>query len=485
MVLAWFVLRQMSYAPAELGGLSSDSRPHDAASIYFGPRRSLAVLPFTDRSGEQDQPWLAQGLPRELIRRLAAEESVQVTAPTSAFFFGNGSGKPEVIAQRLQVSYLLLGEAALRDSTLLLSVELHDARREAIAWQGAWETDLEQTDTLISEVLSAVRAELGVSGAAAVEALPQDRQAWLHYLQGRYLLGPPAMGEVIAAERKFRAALELQPDYSRAWQGLAESFLAGSPPNLENAEAALFRAFESEPQAPDALGLLSYMQRNFAWDWPQATESALLALEGRPGDARLMVLASRALFSLGRFEEAESHLLDSIKRDPVNLATRLSLGLAQEFKGDLDAALASYRVLLGLNPEFPAAHAFRARIKVLQDKPDSAMKESDEEPDAFWKDYSRALALIARDDLGEAASLLERIAREQGESASFQLAELNASAGNTEQAFEWLARALERKDGGLAGVGGNRLLHRLHGDPRWNELLTRMRLSLDGYDSSD
>ena len=279
--------------------------------------------------------------------------------------------------------------------------------------------------------------------------------------------------------------MDAAPDYSLARVGLAAAWLAGSavggqdPARVEDARDTLKAALTFDPDLPEALGLLAYIRRQYDWDLQGALLDSERAFQLNPGDPELMSGASIALFSLGRFDTAGELLEAAVSQDPLNLSRRLRLGLLQEFSGDYDAALSSYRQIIGLNPEFPAASAFRARVKILQEKPESALRESELETDPFWKRYSKILALSALERHEEADELLDRMIREEGHRAAYQVAEIHAFRGNSEAAFEWLARAYNQKDGGLREVLGNRFLQNLHDDDRWVDLLNRLGLPLD------
>jgi tetratricopeptide (TPR) repeat protein len=172
----------------------------------------------------------------------------------------------------------------------------------------------------------------------------------------------------------------------------------------------------------------------------------------------------------------------------LNLHSALRLGLLQEFLGDYDAALAIYRNILRMNPDYPAAHAYRARVKVLQDKPDSALRESEKETNPFWGRYARILALsageksaeeageIAGQQSDEARALLDDMIEEDGHAAAFQIAELLAFRNEQDRAFGWIDRAHAQRDKGIASTIGNRLLENLHSDPRWAAWLQRLSL---------
>jgi tetratricopeptide (TPR) repeat protein len=340
----------------------------------------------------------------------------------------------------------------------------------------------------------AIQDEILVSVVEAIKprrrgSLPQaetmDTQAWAFYLQGFFHREQRTPDGLRNAERAFRSALEIEPAYEMARVGLAGVWLeraaAGDGEMLlvENAREALAAALESRPELADAHGLLSYIRRNYDWDWHGALEAAEEAIRLNPGDPELMSAASLAMFTLGQFDKAGELLEASVKQDPINLSRRLRLGLLQEFSGEYQQSLSSYRQIIGLNQEFPGARAYRARVKIIQEKPDSAMKESEQEIDPFWKRYSQILALTAQESHEEAKSLLRQMIADDGHHAAYQVTEILAFRGDIDAAFEWFQRAYDQKDGGMSEITGNYFLRNLHGDPRWEEMLSLLSLPLE------
>jgi serine/threonine-protein kinase len=314
---------------------------------------------------------------------------------------------------------------------------------------------------------------------------PVNTRAWEFYLRGLYLREQRTLDGFLSAEQAFRSALELEPGYDTVRVALAGVWLqrsaAGDTDGLlvEKARDALATVLRSRPDMPEAHGLLSYIKRNYDWDWRGALEAAYEAIRLNPGDPDLMSTASLALFSLGQFDQAEELLDASVRQDPLNLARLLRLGLLQEFTGEYDQALSSYRQIIGLNSEFPGARAYRARIKIIQENPDSAERESKMETDPFWKRYAQILAYTAQERHDEAESLLQQMIEENGHHAAYQVTEILAFRGDIDAAFEWFQRAHDQRDGGMSEILGNYFLQNLHDDPRWDEMLILMGLPLD------
>jgi TolB-like protein/tetratricopeptide (TPR) repeat protein len=457
-----------------------------ANRLYFGPPRSIAVLPFTDESPKQDQAYLAHGLAAELTRLLTGFVDLQVTARQSAWFFRDSEVRLATIGERLQTAHLLRGGTRMDAGRLFVRVELFDSRRERSLWSAQFERETTAVFALQEEVLAAVVAEVLPGGgpwSMAVEAI--EPEAWLHYLRGLEQLDRRTTDGFAEAAAAFGRAVELAADYEPALLGLAEANLAAAQRGgVDFASAGTARELIAgvlavDPDSAAALGLQSYIRRNLDWEWAAAEEAARQAVDLRPGDASLLSIHGLALFSLGRFGEAVERSQAALARDPLNLHSRLRLGLLQEFAGDLEEALTTYRVIVRMNPDYPGVHALRARVKLLQGKPESALAESEQETDPFWSRYSRILALDALGRPQQSEPLLARMIEEDGDRAAYQVAEILARRGATDQAFAWLERARAQRDSGLAELLGNAILAPLHGDPRWAALLEALRLPLD------
>jgi TolB-like protein len=454
--------------------------------IYFGPPNSVAVLPFKSGSVTPEQTFWSAGFSSELYRLLIRTQGLQVTSSNSSFYFQDQSASLRVIAERLQSTHLLTGEVQLSDGQLRVEARLFDAKKDKQLWSQVYERDLEGVFAIQDEILASVVDVIkpGLSGMLP-KSEPVDTQAWTFYLQGLFLQQQRTPEGFQNAETAFRSALDIDLEYQMPRVGMAATWLerdaAGDkePLLLENARDAVASALRSRPELPGAHGLLSYIRRNYDWDWQGALDASEQALRLSPGDPELMSTASLALFSLGQFEKASELLEASIRQDPLNLLRRLRLGMLQEFSGEYEQALTSYRVALELNPELPGVRGYRARIKIIQEKPDSAMKEADQEIAPFWKRYSQILALSALERHEEAESLLEQMIADDGHHAAYQITEILAFRGDIDTAFEWFQRAYDQKDSGMSEIIGNYFLRNLHGDPRWEEMLVGMGLPLD------
>jgi tetratricopeptide (TPR) repeat protein len=464
--------------------------PEPAASrtverVYFGPPNSLAVLLPTSGKPDTDLAALPKGLAIHLVDQLAAEPRLHVLSPNSSFHFSPGEIDARIIAERLTARHLLFLDLSEQDGGVLAVPRLYDAKRQrelsvrpvsAVSW-----SDL--SGRLVDDVLTAMNVESRVDRSR----MPAD-EALLPYLEGLTRLHER---DPAAAQMAFGRSLAKDNGFSAAQVGLAQAMLASiegplSDGPVETARQQLRQALAIEPGNGRALALRSHLEFRQDRAFQKAFSSARLAVARLPGDAIVLSMAATSALSMGEFEEAVNWQQAAVDRDPLNLWLLLSLGHAQEFAGDLDAALSTFRQALILNPDLPAAAAFRARIKLLQDKPEVAMEEAEAEADPFWARYARILSLFALQQEDEAVALLDAMIDEDGHRAAIQIAEIQAFRQQADLAFEWLERASQQRDGGLAELAGNRFFDPLRDDARWAELLDRLGLPrLDSDPVSD
>ena len=239
------------------------SRETRGGEIYYGPRNSLAVLPFADRSDAADQAAQALGFAGEVLERLVDVPGLQATARRSAFFFRDASVPRRVIAERLRSAWLLSGEWRNEDGRLAVTAALYDARRDRELWRKDYTGVLSDLpalrDTLVADVLDAF-PQVGRGDLAAAGAIHPE--AWLALQQGLYRAdplanspndrtgdrpgGPPGGVDLPAAQASLQAALDLDPGYEAARLSLAELSLHPAWPRREaEADSALAPAADS------------------------------------------------------------------------------------------------------------------------------------------------------------------------------------------------------------------------------------------------
>lgn len=443
--------------------------------------RSFAIIPIEATESEG----LSRLVALELIRLLVRVPELEIIAPRSAFAFSSArrlAGKPPPpldVAWLLEVRTTPAGEAVRFEASLLAS-----GNRES-----AWALEQTRPEAEAAEFIETVIAELaqrfgfeaadqeGVLKGVEPSVFRDYLSAWL--LQSG---GPEALEE---ADRLLEGILEKLPRWAPALAADARNLMLRAARGGEEAgtliDLARDQLEEAQALRPDLAEPFLYsslLAHRFEWAWQSANDEAQRALALAPGDAEVLAAASTAAFTLGRFEDGAAQLRRAIALDPLVLGHRLKYGLMLEFDGRHQAAIDAYRELMVIDPDYPGAHAYLGRTLAIVGRSEAAYRHVQIEASPFWKLYGTVLALYALDRREAADARLEDLVRDHGFEAAAQIAELHAFAGRREEAFDWLARAVEQRDPGLAALLGNPLLQDLQDDPRWRGLLETV--GLDG-----
>jgi TolB-like protein/cytochrome c-type biogenesis protein CcmH/NrfG len=482
--ILWSAWERFSNGPPAVAERPSALGDGPQRQVYFGPPNSVAVLPFTTSASNPETAAEAEGFAAEILEVLIGARGLQVTARSSSFFFRHAAGDHRIIAERLQCRHLLGGEWGSGPDGVELALRLYDASSGSEIWRTLYSEPLPKLLAMREDISADVLAALPVPAQAVGRPLPHpDPGAWVHYAQGLRHTDPSAEPDLARATDALQSALAIDPGFAAARLELAEAWLhpswiggIGGVQSVADALAAVQAVLDEDPESARGWALMSHIRHQHDWDWDGAASAGRRAAGLRPGDASILSVASLALSAVGEFASAQELLEESVRRDPLNLGGRLRLGLLLEFRGEFESALATYRQLLSLNPEYPGGRAYRARVKVLQGKADSALRESDQEADAFWRRYARVLALRTQRENGDGAALMQEMIEQDGSVAAFQIAEILAFGGDRDRAFEWLDRAFQQRDPGIASSVGNRFLENLHADSRWPDWLSRLGL---------
>ena len=231
---------------------------HPAASSA-GNSLSIAVLPFTDLSPEQDQAYFAEGVAEEILGALSRVRGMRVPGRSSSFWFKGKNVEPAEIARKLGVNYLLEGSVRRSGSKVRISAEVVNATSGARTWSQTYEREITDVFAIQDEIArSVVQAVAPVLFAGSVTLPPSrstDPEAYRLFLLGRYLNSQ-------ATEESFREAINtlersagIDPRYPPT-----QALLAFAHFNLASTEA-------SKPATGRGSATLPVKRRIGPWNW--------------------------------------------------------------------------------------------------------------------------------------------------------------------------------------------------------------------------
>jgi serine/threonine protein kinase/Flp pilus assembly protein TadD len=450
--------------------------------------KTIAVLPFADLSPKKDQEYFSDGLSEELINALAKNPRLRVTAGTSSFSFKGKGLDIRTIASRLNVGNILEGSVQKSGNTLRISADLVNVETDATLWSETYDGTLNNIFALQDSISGSVVEALNAALLGSETTAPEEKtnpEAYNAYLLGKHFSSLRGEANLAKAVGYYQQALSMDSSYAPAWEGLSQTHsrqaddgYAPLADGYRKARREVEKAIELDPNLADARSQMGWVRQYYDWDWKGADEAYRKGLDLEPGNAAVVSGAGALAFTLGRLKEAITLAHRSIDLDPVRVAGYNNLGLFSMYAGLLDESEAAYRKALELNPRYPGAHVMIGRLFLLRGKLDSALAEVEKETDPDWQMYAFALVYYAMGKTKEADETLAKFIQEYQNVDAFQIAEIYGYRRETDKAFEWLERAYNQRDGGLAEMERDPLLHSIEKDPRYAAFMKKMKLPL-------
>ena len=459
----------------------------------------LAVLPFENLTGDPDQEYISDGMTEELIAQLGRMDPSRlgVIARQSAMQFKNTSKRADQIGSDLGVSHLIEGSLRRNGSRVRIAVQLIDTESESQLWAEQYESDAPDLLTLQREVAEAITRQITTKLGVARSNVDADARrhstiagAYDHYLLGRHHLWRRDSAEGFHKAREhFQKAIDLDASYAHAYSGLSDTYTmlgsVGLVPMREAytlARAAALKALDLDDVLPEAHTSLAFILADYDWDWQTADRHFRLAVELNPNYETAVRTYSSYLAWWGRENEALDFARRARDLDPASPSARQNLGLVHYFARRYDEAITQFREALDLDPNFGQAHVMLGRTYVAKGLPDRAVEELElargllgARPDVVTP---TAYVLARAGRRSEALATLDELRRiaKPRDPSPFRIAYVQIGLGETDQAFEWLRKALEARDWQMAMLKVEPAFDGLRSDPRFADLLQSVGL---------
>jgi TolB-like protein len=447
--------------------------------------KSIAVLPFADMSEKKDQEYFSDGLAEELLDLLAKTPGLHVIARTSSFSFKGTSEDIPTIGKKLNVANILEGSVRKSGNRLRVTTQLIRASNGEHLWSETYDRELTDVFKVQDEIAAAVVGQLKLALASTTLQSSAHRtsniEAFNQYLLGRQFSNRQNDDGSRLAIEAYTKAIALDPSYAAAYAGLAlsESLLAddiGDATGLKRAEAHAEKAVTLAPQDAEGYAARGYLRNLYAWDWAGAEADFTKALLLEPAAGGVQAQYANLLGSLGRLPEAIAVAQKATKLDPLWASGWDALGRYQIFGRDFPSADEALRRALEIQPELAYALSHMGTLQLLQDNAAQATATCRKIDFEVLRLTCIAMAEHTLGHSKESQQALEKLIAKYGKEAAYQIAEVFAWRGEKTEAFEWLERAYQQRDGGLSDLKVDVLLAGLHGDPRFEALLRKMNL---------
>lgn len=468
---------------------TQEAQPQPESAVASAElQRSIAVLPFVDMSPAKDQEYFTDGLTENLLNALAQLNELRVAGRTSSFAFKNRNEDLRDIGEQLGVAHILEGSVQKSGVQIRITAQLINAEDGYHLWSQTYDRKLEDIFAVQDEIASEVAKAMRVTLLGHVVDVQQTgsqstTSAYNEYLKGHHeaLRGNLQGNE--QALRHFERALEQDPNLALAWAGLsaAQAYITGFidtdfAAGYEEARGSALRALELDPNLPEAYVALSDVQSAYDWDWAAAEASLNKALELRPGDTTIRLKLARLKYSLGKSDEAFADIQQVVEQDPLNWSAQRGLAAALADRGRFAEAQEILDRLEQTDSNRTALYWNRGNLQLDQGNYEKALEEFAKEPYNFMRLTGEAITWHHLGNREEAVTALQGLVSDAGDSASFQIAMVYAQWGDADSAMTWLERGYVIRDPGLQYVAVHSQFEVLHDDPRFIDLLKRMKL---------
>jgi TolB-like protein/class 3 adenylate cyclase/Tfp pilus assembly protein PilF len=457
-----------------------------------GPIRSIAVLPLENISGDPEQEYFADGMTEAVISQFARIGSLRVISRTSVMQYKKTRKALPEIARELNVQGVLEGSVLRAGDRVRITLQLIDARNDHHLWAQSYEREVRDVLALQGEIAHTVAREVEAEltpeeDARLLAARPVDPVAHDAYLRGTLHLAKQSLPDVYRAVEYFKRAIDLDPDYARAYTALATAYLnlgwALAHLPAQEAMPKVRAAARSSLQLDDSIGsahaLLGLVLALYEFKWDEGEKEMRRAVELSPNDSFSVRWYGVYLTIVGRHPEALALLERSVTLDPLDLRTRsdhaLGLLASRQYRASIDECLA----VLSINPEFGWCATLGEAYLLLGEEEASYRSwlllhrmwgRSDEFLRGFERGYQESgLQGALRHWLNT------DIERSKTEYVSPGImAFVAAMLADVESSFELLEHAYDVRDLFLPTFVKRPVLDPLRSDPRFNDLLHRM-----------
>ena len=350
------VTKAMSLDPVDRFALVSDfakaltdaSAPQPVAT-QDNDRQSIAVLPFSNMSADQENEFFADGIAEEIINALTKIRTLDVVSRGSAFGFKQRTEDVSEIGRKLNVRTVLEGSVRKAGKRLRITAQLIDVATRNYLWSERYDREMEDVfaiqDEIATNIVNALKLVLTPNEEAAIKKIPtQSVRAYEYYLRGRQLFHQRRGETLDAAEDMYRRAIALDPHYALAYAGLADCSVfraqdqGGGEEAVAQADASSKRALELDPQSAEAhssRGLtLSHQHR-----YPEAEQEFEESMRLDPTLYEAPYFYGRTLQSQGKLREAAKMYERAVAIRPDEYQTLSYLAMAFQSLGDRENLL--------------------------------------------------------------------------------------------------------------------------------------------------
>jgi TolB-like protein/class 3 adenylate cyclase len=330
------------------------------------PEKSIAVLPFENRSEDKANAYFADGIQDEILTRLAKIADLKVISRTSTQHYKSAPENLSEIARQLGVAHIVEGSVQKSGDSVRVNVQLIKAANDSHLWADTFDRKLTDIFSVESEVAKAIadqlRAKLTGQEDQVIAAKPTDNiEAYDAYLRGlAYSLKAGNLpANLLGAQKYFKEAVRLDPKFALAWALLsyvdATGYITATlQPTIalrEEARQAAETALTLQPNLGEALLAKGYYQYACLKDYDTAVRYFEQARQFLPNSSRIPESLAYVTRRQGQWDQSESYFNEAERLDPRNVSLFSQHAISYMFLRRFPEALRKFDQVLDITPD--------------------------------------------------------------------------------------------------------------------------------------
>jgi TolB-like protein/DNA-binding winged helix-turn-helix (wHTH) protein/Tfp pilus assembly protein PilF len=458
------------------------------------PIRSLAVLPLANLSGDPEQDYFVDGMADALRQHLEGIHALRVISRTSSVHY-RGSNKPlPEIARELNVDGIVEGSVLRSGDRVRITIQLIQVSSNSRLWSNSYEGDLRDVFALQAEVAGKIADEIRVTltppdraRLARVRASSPD--AYLAYSKGRFFWNKRTEEDLKKAIGYFQQAVDKDPRYALAYDGLADCWAAigwygylSPAATFPHAKVAVTKALSLDDSLAEAHTSLAFVSLYYDRDWTRAEREFQRGIDLNPNYASGHHWYAEFLSLVGRHEQAIAESGRARELDPLSNIINTWVGSRYFFARQYDKAIEQYRNAVEMDPHFVPAHLVLGHAYEQKGMLQEAIAEIERAVSlsagspVYVASLAHACGLAGRRT--QAVKLLGDLQKTAAQRfvSSYDLALAHLGIGENARAFELLNQAVEERSPRAAFLGVEPRFDGLRADPRFRKLMREVGL---------
>jgi class 3 adenylate cyclase/TolB-like protein len=455
--------------------------------------KSIAILPFADKSPEGDQEWYSDGMTEEIRKYLVQLQKLKITSGPATMRFKESDKTLKEIGEELQVSYLLVGNVMRLGNNIKINIQLIDVSTGEYRWAESYDQELTGVFSILSEVAqkvaSTLEAQIQPQLIKRMEQMPTDNmEAYDLYLKALSSYGIPSLDNQENIDW-LNQAIQLDSNFASAYAllGLYIIFKAAFTQNenpkdiADEGKELLVKALLLDPLDGLSHSVMGNYSLWYEKDFKEAEIEYLKALRFSPSDESSYISYHDFLLAAGRFQEAipiGTKLIEIASNNPGNWGRA---ALLWAFNNDEEKMYESIKQASKVPSDDILAYTESARALLIQKQYNQVLGILDLSSNAQAIPRSMGLKSIAYYQIGDIEnhkkaldSLIRRSTWTAGGSPSFYTAMVYASKGKVDEAFIWLEKSFQDNEVELHWLKVEPEFESLHNDPRWQVMLKKV-----------